>query len=75
MLVELLEVEGAVKDHAHHTGAAVFAGDLDSIYVGVNDAGEGGDSLGDLGGGDVLALPAEGVSNAVHKVKATIGVP
>src|ERR1700751_1824136 len=40
---------------------------FDAIDHGVGDAGAGADRTGDLGGRDVLALPAEGVADAVDE--------
>jgi len=74
MLVELLEVKSVVKDHAHHTGAAISTGNLDSVHVGLNDAGEGRHNFDNLRGGNILTLPAEAVTNAVHEMHAPVGI-
>ena len=49
-------------------------GDLDAVDIGLVDAGKAADDLGDLGGRDVLALPAERVADAVDEIEIAVGV-
>ena len=50
-------------------------GTRDAVDVGVADAGERVDRLGHLGGRDVLALPAEGVADAIDEIEIAVARP
>src|SRR6476619_6278862 len=66
---ETVEVE-AVADHDRsHARPAVGALHGDPIDIRLHDAGKGVDDLGDLGGRDVLALPAEGVADPIDEIE------
>ncbi len=58
-----------VDDQAGHAGAAAAARDLHAIDIDLEDPRHGSDHPGDLGGGDILALPAEGVPDPVHEIQ------
>ncbi len=70
------DVVGARGQHdSGAAGAAVVAGQLDAVDVGLEDVRVRAEGLGDLAGRDVLRLPAEGVADAVVEVPAALGVP
>mmetsp|Transcript_28247 Transcript_28247/g.90365 ORF Transcript_28247/g.90365 Transcript_28247/m.90365 type:complete len:372 (-) Transcript_28247:313-1428(-) len=62
-------VDGRAKVQPRAAGAAVGAGDLDAVDVGVGHGGKARERALHLGGADVLTLPAEGVADAVHPVE------
>src|SRR5438309_8405726 len=68
------DVEARVRDDGGHSGAAVRPGDGHPVDHRVEHARTRAEDLGDLGGGDVLALPAEGVAEAVDEVEVALVV-
>src|SRR5512132_2929423 len=74
MATKRRQVEMLLGNYRRHTGAAVTAGNLDAVDVGLQRVGELGDSFLDLGGGDVLAFPAESVADAVDEEAVNGGV-
>ena len=44
-------------------------GTVDAIDIGFRDAGHAAERLGHFAGGDILALPAEGVADAVDEIE------
>src|SRR5262249_31666181 len=63
------QVEVVFGDDRGHAGAAVTAGNLNAVDVGLQNAVELSHHLLDLGGRGVLAFPAEGVPAAVDDVE------
>src|ERR1700760_1144254 len=49
-----------------------MAGDFDAISGGIEHALACADRVIDLAGGDILALPAEGVADAVHEMEEAL---
>src|SRR5258705_8498859 len=74
MRAKTREIEVVVGDDCRHAGAAVAARYLDAVHIGVADAGEAVDGLGDLRSRHVLALPAEGVADPVDEIEIAPGV-
>src|SRR5262249_56545064 len=74
MVAKRVQVEMLLGDDRSHAGAAVTAGNLDAVDVGLQRIGELADGFLDFGGGDVLALPAEGVADAVDEKEVAGGV-
>src|SRR5690606_17469351 len=73
-LAQALEVEGlviALETQLRHAGAAIGVRDLDTIDHGFRNAVVLVDDLLDFGGGNVLALPAEGIAQAVDELRMT----
>src|SRR6185437_9154123 len=57
-------------DHQRgHAGAALVAGHLDAVHHGLAHVGAALQRCGDFGGGNVLALPTEGVADAIDEVE------
>src|SRR5215475_839059 len=67
MVAKRRQVEMLLGNDRRHAGAAVAAGNLHSVDVGLQRVGELADGFLDFGGGDVLAFPAEGVTDAVDE--------
>src|SRR5436305_1591578 len=63
-----------VHDDRAHAGAAIGAGDADAVGCGVDHAGEIAHGVVDLGGRDVLALPAEGIADAIDEMEESLVV-
>ena len=74
MLEELLEVQVTIVNDPGHASTPVLAWDLDTVHVRFDNSGEHGKHLCHLGGRDILTLPAEGISNAVHKADISLAV-
>ena len=74
MFGEGLGVELGVRHQGGHPRLAVLAGHGDAIDDGLGHAGAFHQHLFDLGGRDVLALPAEGVAHPVDEVEIALGV-
>ena len=72
MLAQRRKVDVAVGDERRHAGAAVPARDGDAVDVGFGNAGKCGDRLGHFRSRDVLALPAEGVADAIDEIKIAL---
>src|SRR5216117_393493 len=62
------------QDEGGHAGAAVLARHRHAVHVRLRHPGGAGEQVGDLLRGDVLALPAEGVADAIDEVVVAIGV-
>src|SRR5258708_5795248 len=73
-LAERLDVELGPDHQAGHAGAALGAFHGDAIDIGFLHAGTSLQVLGDLVGGDVLALPAVGVADPVDEIEVAVGV-
>ena len=67
-------VELALHDQGGHAGLALVARDRHAVDDRLRHAGRLGQALLDLDGGDVLALPPEGVADAVDEVEIAFGV-
>ena len=74
VVAERRQVEVVGDDDRRHAGAAVAARHVDAVDIGVLHAVEGADRFRDLGGRDVLALPAEGVADAVDEIEIAVRV-
>src|SRR5262245_19716456 len=74
MVVEGGEVEIVLGDDGGHAGAAVTAGHGDAVDIGLERLVELADGLLDLRGRYVLALPAEGVTDAVDKIEIAVAI-
>src|SRR5262249_29483468 len=57
-----------------HAGAPLVTGNGDAVDIGVSDTRKQIDRFRNLGGGDVLALPTEGVADAIDKIKEAVRV-
>ena len=57
-----------------HAGAALGAGDRDAIDHRLDDAGAGAERSATSSGRDILALPAEGVADAVDEIVEALRV-
>ena len=61
--------DAVLRHQRRHAGAAIHAGNGDTIDIGFLDTGENGQRLGDLGGCDVLTLPAVGIADPVDEIE------
>src|SRR5262249_17557518 len=68
------QVKMLLGDDRRHAGATVTARNLDAVDVGMQRVGELADGFLDLSSGDVLALPTEGVADAVDEKEVAGGV-
>src|SRR5580692_10530420 len=76
MIGEFREVEAVIGDDGGHSGAAIGALDRDAIGRGVGNAGTIQNRLVHLRRRDVLALPAEGIAEAIDEMeKAALIAP
>src|SRR5205085_3148214 len=66
--------EVAVDDQGGHAGAPVRSRHLHAVDGGLVHARRGLQPFSHLGGGDVLALPAEGVADAVDEIEISLAV-
>src|SRR5439155_1729966 len=65
-----------VADHdGRHAGAAFRAGNRHPVNDRIDHAGARGDRLGNLRGRYILALPAEGVTDAIDEVEIALLIP
>src|SRR5204863_4317851 len=62
------------RDDGGHADPAVGAGDGHAVDVGLLDSGERAQRLRHFAGRDVLALPAEGVPDAIDEVEVALVV-
>src|ERR1700722_9631868 len=69
MLAEFGEIEAVIGDDRGHSGAAIGALDHDAIGRGIDNTRAIQNRLVHLGGGDILAFPAEGVAEAVDEME------
>src|SRR5262249_31610984 len=74
MLMQRGEVAVVLAGHGRHPGATFLAGNADTIDIGLADARNLADDFGDFRGRYILAFPAEGVTDAVDKIKIAVGV-
>src|SRR6516162_3231938 len=72
MVAQRRQVEVVLGDDRGHAGAAVTAGNLNAVDVGLQNAVELPDHLLDLGGRDVLAFPAESVADAIDEIEVAV---
>src|SRR5262245_11985543 len=75
MAVQRGEIERAFAYERRHAGAASGSWNRDSVDAGMQDAVECAELLRQLGGRDVLALPAKGVADAVDEIEEALLVP
>ena len=61
-----------MADHRGHAGPAVVPGHFDAVDIGLPHVVELSDRFLDLGGRDVLALPSEGVADAVDEIEIAV---
>src|SRR5205823_5591871 len=69
-----VEARALGEHEGGHAGAAVLARHLHAVHVRLRDPGRAAEDVGDLLRGDVLALPAEGVADAIDEVVVAVGV-
>src|SRR5687767_7357514 len=74
MTGEAGKIEFVIHYQGGHAGPSLRAGHAHAIDVRLLDAGENGQRLRNLGGGDVLPLPAEGVADAIDEIEVAEGV-
>src|SRR5439155_933610 len=69
-----VEARAPGEHEGRHARAAVLARHLHAVHVRLRDPGRSAEDVGDLLRGDVLALPAEGVADAIDEVVVAVGV-
>src|SRR3989449_8260355 len=61
-------------DQGGHSGPALGTRNLHAVDIGVRHAAERADRFCNLGGGDILALPAEGIADPIDKIEVALRV-
>ncbi len=72
MLAEFRQVQFIFSNQRSHTGAALGRGDGYAVDIRVLNSGECADRFRNLARGNILALPAEGIADAVDKIEITL---
>src|SRR5262249_35062960 len=72
--MQVRKIQILIADDRRHAGAALVTRHLHAVDIGLMNAGECADRLGDFRGRDVLTLPAEGIADAVDEIEITTNV-